>query len=321
MSGLHLGDPFTTRLPHAAAVPFVGFLHESRRLLTVDSDGLIRIWELSPAARASWPSRRYTWSSEFSPDGRRILLASGAASPPETGHATVLDAVTGEVLLPPLRHGGQVRFATYRSDGSLIVTTSRDGTARLWDASTGEPVSGELRHASDPLRHSFFSPDGHRLLTFGLRTPSSSNATLWEVPSGRRLATLPETESAFTGAFSANGEHFVTVTDMSRRVQLWRTADGQPVGGAAWSPYNAAAFVSNSRLAIAGTSTLETRGLDGTSTVARVAIPQAEGIVVTKDGTALVVPTGTGAIHVVRASDLSPRFPPCACAAQSPRRK
>ena len=232
-----LGAPFTTRLPHAAAVPFVGFLHESRRLLTVDSDGLIRIWELSPAARATWPSRLYTWSSEFSPDGRRILLASGAASPPYTGQATVLDAVTGESLLPPLLHGGNVRFATYRSDGRLIATTSMDGTARLWDASTGEPVSGELRHASDPLRHSFFSPDGHRLLTFGLPTPSSSNASLWEVPSGRRLATLPETESAFTGAFSPNGDHFVTVAAMSRRVQLWRTADGQPVEGAAWSPY------------------------------------------------------------------------------------
>ena len=82
--------------------------------MTVDRDGLIRIWDVSPAARATRPSRLYTWLSEFSPDGRRIVLASGSASPPYTGQATVLDSVTGEMLVPPLRHGGNVRFATYR---------------------------------------------------------------------------------------------------------------------------------------------------------------------------------------------------------------
>ncbi len=37
-SGQPLALPFTPRLPHAAAVPLVGFLPESRQLLTVDSD-------------------------------------------------------------------------------------------------------------------------------------------------------------------------------------------------------------------------------------------------------------------------------------------
>ncbi len=145
-----------------------------------------------------------------------------------------------------------------------------------------------------------FSPDGHRLLTFGLADATSSNATLWEVPGGRRLATLPETELAFSGEFSPDGQHFVTVGPTSRRVQLWRTTDDQPAVVASWSPYTAAAFLSNSQIAVAGIRTLEVRGLDGTSTLPPVAIPQAAGIVVPQDGTALVVPTDTGAIHVVR---------------------
>ena len=45
--------PLTAALPHAAAVPLVGFLPESRRLLTADSDGMIRIWELTTAG-ALW---------------------------------------------------------------------------------------------------------------------------------------------------------------------------------------------------------------------------------------------------------------------------
>ena len=174
---------FTPRLPHGTAVPLVGFLPEGRQLLTVDNDGVIRIWELRPAARSPRTIAGYTWISEFSPDGRRLALASGSSSPPYTGRATVIDAATGETLLPPLRHGGNVRFVTFSPDGNLIATASDDGTARLWDAATGEPVSGELRHAAGPVTGSVFSPDGQRLLTLGQATTSSTNATLWEVPS------------------------------------------------------------------------------------------------------------------------------------------
>ena len=303
-----LGDPLTAALPHAAAVPFVGFLRESRRLLTADSEGMIRIWELTTAGRSTWPSSRYTWMSEFSPDGRRIALASGAASPPYTGQATVLDSVTGEVLLPPLRHGESVRFVSYTPDGKLIATSSRDGSARLWDAASGEPVSGELRHTAGAVQRLAFSPDGRRLLTFSADVPA--NATLWEVPSGRRIAALPQTESALIGAFSPDGEHCVTVAPVTRQVQLWRLSTGQPVLRASWSPDSAAAFVSNSQLATAGTRGLELRNLDGTSSTAFAGISQGSFIVASKDGRAVVVLTETGSIHVLNARDLSPRFPP-----------
>jgi eukaryotic-like serine/threonine-protein kinase len=305
------GAAFTPRLPHAGAVSLVGFLAANHQLITADSDGVIRVWELGPSARwARTVNRGYTWVGEFSPDGQRLALASGSSSPPDIGQATVLDAVTGEILLPPLRHGGNVRYVTFNRDGKILATASDDGTARLWDAATGEPVSGELRHAAGPVASSVFSPDGHRLLTLGQVTPSSTNGTLWEVPSGRRVATLPDTESAFTGEFSPDGSHFVTVAPGARRVRVWRTSDGQTLSGTGWSPYGAAAFLSNSQIAVAGIRTLDVRGLDGKSILPPVAIPQGAGIVVPKDGTALVVATETGAIHVLRRHDLSLRFPP-----------
>ena len=112
-----------------------------------DSDGVIRAWELGPSARwARTVNRGYTWSVSSARTAQHPGTGQRAASPPYTGQATVLDAVTGEKLLPPLRHGGNVRFATFNRDG-IIATASDDGTARLWDTSTGEPLSGELRHA------------------------------------------------------------------------------------------------------------------------------------------------------------------------------
>ena len=169
--------------------------------------------------------------TEFSPDGRRLVLASGSSSPPLIGQATLLDSVTGEMLLPPLRHGGNGRYVRFSPDGTLIASVSDDGTARLWDAGTGEPVSPVLRHDAGSLATVVFSPDGRRLVTFGNASPSSANATMWEVPSGRRLATFPDTASAVIGEFSPDGQHFMSGAPPARRILLWGMAGDQPVPG------------------------------------------------------------------------------------------
>ena len=50
-------------------------------------------------------------------------------------------------LLPPLTHGDGLNTAEYSPDGTEILTASKDGTARLWDAQTGTPVGEPLRQA------------------------------------------------------------------------------------------------------------------------------------------------------------------------------
>jgi hypothetical protein len=74
--------------------------------------------------------------------------------------------MTGNPVSPPLRHrqGAAVFQACFSPDGSLVLTASGDGTARLWDALSGQPVSEPMRHAGvvDRVR---FSPDGRRVVT------------------------------------------------------------------------------------------------------------------------------------------------------------
>jgi WD40 repeat protein len=48
----------------------------------------------------------------------------------------------------------------------MVATGSDDRTVRLWDPESGLPMSGPLEH-SDALGRLAFSPDGHRLLSFG----------------------------------------------------------------------------------------------------------------------------------------------------------
>src|SRR5207237_93972 len=77
--------------------------------------------------------------------------------------ARVWDAATGEPVTPPLKHGGEVHYASFSPDGRRVATASEDGTARVWDAVTGEPVTPPLKHAGAVARAAF-TPDGRRLV-------------------------------------------------------------------------------------------------------------------------------------------------------------
>ena len=54
-----------------------------------------------------------------------------------------------------------VRFS---HNGRQVVTASRDGTARVWDARNGKPVTESLRHEAQ-ANSAEFSPDDSRVLT------------------------------------------------------------------------------------------------------------------------------------------------------------
>jgi WD40 repeat protein len=66
-------------------------------------------------------------SAAFSPDGARVVTASGDKT------ARVWDAATGKPLTEPLEHQGAVVSAAFSSDGTRVVTASEDQTARVWD--------------------------------------------------------------------------------------------------------------------------------------------------------------------------------------------
>jgi WD40 repeat protein len=72
--------------------------------------------------------------------------------------------MTGEPVSEVLLHDGIVRTACLSPDGRRVLTSSEDGTARLWDAATGLPVSDPFRHEA-PVKHAEFSPYDGTFLT------------------------------------------------------------------------------------------------------------------------------------------------------------
>ena len=94
----------------------------------------------------------------FSPDGRRIVTASGDHT------ARVWNAANGQLLAQLEGHTDTVRHAAFSPDGQRIVTASLDKTARVWNAANGQLLATLVGHTA-PVWHAAFSPDGQRIAT------------------------------------------------------------------------------------------------------------------------------------------------------------
>jgi hypothetical protein len=126
-------------------------------------------------------------------------------------------------------HTGAVRSVAYSADGKRLASGSTDGTAKVWDAETGQ-VKLTIKGPSDRIA---FSPDGTRLAS------GSSNGTLkvWDAKTGQvKLSLKGHTVSVSSVAYSADGQRLASgsgVWDQKERkwvsgeVRVWDALTGQ----------------------------------------------------------------------------------------------
>src|SRR5437667_444527 len=79
-----------------------------------------RIWDAKTGQPLSAPLKHEAavLSAQFSPDGQRVVTASGDRT------ARVWDATTGQLLTEPLKHEELVHAAQFSPDGRRVVTAS-----------------------------------------------------------------------------------------------------------------------------------------------------------------------------------------------------
>ncbi|WP_371151413.1 NACHT domain-containing protein [Buchananella felis] len=119
-------------------------------------------------------------------------------------------------------HTSPVFSGAYSPDGTTILTTSYDNTARIWDTHTGQALHTLTGHTS-PVFSGAYSPDGTTILT----TSWDGTARIWDTHTGQALHTLTgHTSPVFSGAYSPDGTTILTTSD-DNTARIWDTHTGQ----------------------------------------------------------------------------------------------
>jgi WD40 repeat protein len=234
---------------HTQSVTKAYFSPNAQKVLTVSFDDTARLWDVATGKQLAVIGGKHfslVFSApadfilaEFSPDGQRIALAS-----PETNEVYLYDAETGQELFILVGHKQPATSVNFNSEGTRIFTTSKDNTARVWDAKTGRqliilnkdekvvisdsddstlyesPLSllDDLQNSQDSeesvnrmlagIFYGQFSPYGKKVIT----TNKNGQAVLWDAEKGKKLNTLFEPENNFWQ--TASGYEYI----------LWRVA-------------------------------------------------------------------------------------------------
>ena len=177
---------------------------------------------------------------ETLPDGqgkwhRAIRLALASWRP----QLTVLEA--------RLSHQDRVRVVAFSPDGQTAVTTSDDGTARLWYVETGKPICRPLTHDA-AIRAAAFGPHGKTLLTGS----DDGSARVWNAATGRLLIPPLRLDERIRAVAYAPDGRTVLTAGFRGAIQLWDAATGEPIGGHLHhqQPIENATFSPDSRYAL-----------------------------------------------------------------------
>jgi WD40 repeat protein len=135
-----------------------------------------------------------------------------------------LMASGGPLLRTLVAHTDEVNACVFGPDGRLALSASGDGTLRVWDVASGQPVR-VLEGHTDIVYSCAFNLDGRLALS------ASGDGTLrvWDVASGQPVRVLEGHAGGVYGcAFSLDGRLALSASGDST-LRVWDVASGQPV--------------------------------------------------------------------------------------------
>ena len=205
---------------HNNKVKFAEFNSDGSLVLSISNDSTIKIWEtFSGKLIESIKEKNYITSTHFSPDGKRIVSSSWETILiRETNSRKILHTLEG--------HTQGVSSVCFSLDGTLLLSTSDDGTAKIW-----ESASGKLIHTLEGpggVNSAKFSADGKYVLTIS----EGHLVPIWETASGnlKHYIKLDGSDGNVESAhFSPNGQYVVVTSSngWNQTLKIWELSSAK----------------------------------------------------------------------------------------------
>ena len=140
-----------------------------------------------------------TWPRDLEPCGRWRSYFQGIPAFKNARQGSALSLVHINV-------GDEVSSVAFSTDGTLIVSGSRDGLVRVWDASTGKELN-VLNGHTDSVNSVTFSTDGKHIVSGS----HDNSVRLWDTSSSKELNVLNgHIYSVNSVAISTDGKYIVS---------------------------------------------------------------------------------------------------------------
>jgi WD40 repeat protein len=217
-------------LPHDEPVLRVRFRADGTRLVTVDEQAVVRVWDVTaprpvpkpvsvfalPRQEAGTPISTYG-PLDISPDGARVALGDGNA-------VTIWDVASGQLQHTLVRKSGTaVRSLVFSPDGSRLAVNAVATT--IWDTLTGQELESGNWGSGFRVTSMALSPDSKQL---AIATDGGAHARIVDVETGSRVANLYADPAGLLGVmYSPDGENLVTAG--FRAMRVWDMASGEQV--------------------------------------------------------------------------------------------
>ncbi len=209
---------------HQNAVRSIAISRDGTRLASTGWDNSLRLWQLDALGPVTWIRERsdFVTSIVYAPDGDRIAFARG------NGGVERWNVKTGRldsVLRPRASDGADPAAATwslaYSGDGRLLVSSSADGTVRVWER--GQPRPTVLKGHDGEAFCVAINREGTRIASGG----EDGTVRLWDLSGGGEPVTLQcGAEDAMHVAFSPRGDLLASAHGTGE-VVLWEVRSGR----------------------------------------------------------------------------------------------
>ncbi len=192
-----------------AGVYLAVFSKDGSRILSSGADDTTRVWNAKTGEKVL-EIESGSASANFSPDASRIVMAA-----PNNKDVQVVSSKDGKVALTLKGHTDYIYEAEYSTDGSRIVTSSDDLTAKVWDAKTGKLIRS-FKHPEVVLDATLFA-ENSRLLTGS----EDGLVRVFDVASGKELAKLKADQSGVVGLAVSQDQTKLLSGGYDGIIRLW----------------------------------------------------------------------------------------------------